>query len=190
MLILGITIKVHLPDSIFINYSLSRTLDTTTMKPILFPSLSLLVITTIAFPRQAQALPEVITSENCSNFCLKLDVQSGLINNLDLNNSNNLRWQLSLIWQPNSPVAMQAEAQKARQKLEDIKTSMMELVEAISQNNMARANGLSILLAPKLGYTNPKQLIADIQAKAIPLSQTPQKSTYRYMIPHHEMHTA
>jgi hypothetical protein len=153
----------------------------------------------IASPAQAQSSSTSPVKENCSNFCIEVNANasSGLrkeSNNLssDLNNPNNMQWQASIniIWRSDSPETTQAEAQRAKQKLEDLKTSMIDLVEAISQNNMARANGLSILLAPKLGYTNPKQLIADIQAKAIPLSQTPQKSTYRYMISHHEMHTA
>jgi hypothetical protein len=124
------------------------------------------------------------TEERCSNFCIKVNVNTGSgfrkeSNNLssDLNSSNNMQWQASIniIWQSDSPETKQAEAQRAKQQLEDDKTLMTDLSEAISQNKMVRANSLAILLAKRLGYTDPKRLIADIQANTISLSKSPTK---------------
>jgi hypothetical protein len=138
------------------------------MKQIL---LSSLLFTVIAFPGQAQTVPSPSISENCSNFCIKFDVQSGYPNNIDFNNPsynpNNIRWQLSLIWRSSSPETIQLEERIAKQQLEDNKAAMAKLAEAISQNNTALANGLSIILAPKLGYKNPQLLISDLQAKFV-----------------------
>jgi hypothetical protein len=138
------------------------------MKQIL---LSSLILAAIAFPSQAQTVPPPITSENCSNLCIKFDVQSGYPNNIDFNNPsynpNNIRWQLSLIWRSTSLETIQLEEQIAKQRLEDNRASMVKLAEAISQNNIPLANGLAIVLAPKLGYKNSQLLIADMQAKFV-----------------------
>lgn len=133
--------------------------------------LSSLLLAAIAFPGHAQTVPPPITSENCSNFCIKFDVQSGYPNNIDFNNPsynpNNIRWQLSLTWRSSSFETIQLEEQIAKQQLEDNKASMVKLAEAISQNNTALANGIAIILAPKLGYKNFQLLIADLQSKVV-----------------------
>jgi hypothetical protein len=138
------------------------------MKQIL---LSSLILAAIAFPSQAQTVPPPITSENCSNLCIKFDVQSGYPNNIDFSNPsynpNNIRWQLSLTWRSTSFDIIQLEEQIAKRQLEDNRVAMVKLAEAISQNNTALANGLAVILAPKLGYKNHQLLIADLQAKSV-----------------------
>jgi hypothetical protein len=135
-------------------------------------------MTFIAFPSHAQFSTFPVSSESCSNICLKLDV--GSANNIDslgLNNSNgsgnNLRWQASITWRLNAPEVVQAEAERIKQRLEDNKTLITTLAEAIAQNKPELARGIAIILAPRLNYQDPKVLIAELKEGTINLGTTP-----------------
>jgi hypothetical protein len=136
-------------------------------------------LTFIPFPSYAQFSTFPVSSESCSNICLKLDV--GSANNIDslgFNNSNgsggnNLRWQASITWRLNAPEVVQAEAERIKQRLEDNKTLITTLAEAIAQNKPELARGIAIILAPRLNYQDPKVLIAELKEGTINLGTTP-----------------
>ncbi len=134
-------------------------------------------LTFITFPGYAQFSTFPVSSESCSNVCLKIDV--GSANNIDslgFNNSsgnNNLRWQASVTWRLNAPEVVQAEAERIKQRLEDNKTLITTLAEAISQNKPELARGIAIILAPRLNYQDPKVLIAELKEGTISLGTTP-----------------
>ena len=133
-------------------------------------------LTFTTFPSYAQFSTFPVSSESCSNVCLKLDV--GSANNIDslgLNNSgnNNLRWQASVTWRLNAPEVVQAEAERVKQRLEDNKTLITTLAEAIAQNKPELARGIAIILAPRLNYQDPKVLIAELKEGTINLGTTP-----------------
>lgn len=126
--------------------------------------------TTINAPAYAQ-FSSFSGSDSCSGICVKLDFGSAnndnsynsSFNNGFNNNSttvnNNLRWQLGVTWKPNPTETAQAD----KQRLEDNRTLMTTLADAISQNKTELAHGLAILLAPRLGYTNPAILLAELK---------------------------
>ncbi len=134
-------------------------------------------LTFITFPSYAQFSTFAVSSDSCSNVCLKLDV--GSANNIDslgLNNSsgnNNLRWQASVTWRLNAPEVVQAEAERVKQRLEDNKILITTLAEAIAQNKPELARGIAIILAPRLNYQDPKVLIAELKEGTINLGTTP-----------------
>lgn len=135
-------------------------------------------INLIALPSYAQFSSYSSNFDSCANVCLKFDV--GSANNIDsysLNSGNssggNLRWQASVIWRLNAPEVSQAEAERIKQRLEDNKTLITTLAEAIAQNKTELARGIAIILAPRLNYSDPKVLIAELKEGAINLGNTP-----------------
>ncbi len=133
-------------------------------------------------PAFAQLSSFATGSDNCANVCVKVDVgsvnnensfNSGFNNGFgsDLNsgssiNANNIRWQVGLTWKPNAPEVTQAEGERTKQRLEDNRSLMTLLAEAIAQNKTEMAQGLAILLAPRLGYGDHRKLIADLKEGA------------------------
>ncbi len=136
-------------------------------------------LTFITLPSYAQFSTFPVSPDSCSTICLKLDV--GSANNIDslgLNNgnssgNNNLRWQASITWRLNAPEVVQAEAERIKQRLEDNKTLITTLAEAIAQNKPELARGIAIILAPRLNYQDPKVLIAELKEGTINLGTTP-----------------
>jgi hypothetical protein len=125
----------------------------------------------VAAPAYAQFSSFSSSSDSCSGVCVKLDFGSAN-NDSSFGNSfgssspasnNNLRWQLGVTWRPNPPEIAQVEAERTKQKLDDNRTLMTSLADAIAQNKTELARGLAILLAPRLGYSNPIVLIAEMK---------------------------
>jgi hypothetical protein len=148
---------------------------------------AILGVATIATPAHAQFSSFPTGSDSCSNVCVKVDVGSanndssfgsgfnnGFSNSGDASNSGkNIKWQVGVIWKPNAPEVAQAEGERTKQKLEDNRSLMTSLADAIAQNKTELASGLAILLAPRLGYSDPRKLIADLKEGSIPkLAQT------------------
>jgi hypothetical protein len=127
------------------------------------------------------------TSESCANFCIKLDVQSastsnGLdsfgFNNGSLNNSNGgIRWQIGVAWRPNAPEVIQQEAERVKQKLDDNRSLIIALAESIAQNKPELSRGIAIILAPRLNYADPKQLIAELKEGTINIGKASVRAT-------------
>jgi hypothetical protein len=135
----------------------------------------------IALPSNAQYPTSPINTEGCSPLCVKLDVGSANsnidtfgINNgssYNYNGSSGLRWQLGVTWRPNAPEVTQAEAEKVKQKLDDNRSLINALADAITQNKPELARGIAIILAPRLNYNDPKQLIAEIKEGTINIGE-------------------
>jgi hypothetical protein len=129
----------------------------------------------IATPSYAQFTTFPSTSESCSNLCIKLDVGSAnnsidsfaFNNGSSINNTNGIRWQISVNWRPNAPEVTQAESDRARQRLEDNKSLIIALADAIAQNKPELARAIAIILAPRLNYSDPKKLIAELKEGTI-----------------------
>jgi hypothetical protein len=148
------------------------------MRYVLFSSLIILGVTTLISPASAQFSSFPASSDSCSNLCLKLDLgsannessfSSGFNNGFNSNTStgaNNLRWQVGVTWRPNPPEVVQVEGDKVKQRLDDNRSLMMALAEAISQNRTEMARGLAILLAPRLGYSDPRKLLTEMKEGA------------------------
>jgi hypothetical protein len=128
------------------------------------------------------------SSDSCANFCIKLDVQSastnsGLdsfgFNNSGLNNNSNggIRWQIGVAWRPNAPEVIQQEAERVKQKLDDNRSLIIALAESIAQNKPELSRGIAIILAPRLNYADPKQLIAELKEGTINIGNTPVRAT-------------
>jgi hypothetical protein len=129
------------------------------------------------------------SSDSCANFCIRLDVQSastnsGLdsfgFNNSGLNNNSNnggIRWQIGVAWRPNAPEVIQQEAERVKQKLDDNRSLIIALAESIAQNKPELSRGIAIILAPRLNYADPKQLIAELKEGTINIGNTPVKAT-------------
>jgi hypothetical protein len=127
------------------------------------------------------------TSDSCANFCIKLDVQSastnsGLdsfgFNNSGLNNnSGGIRWQIGVAWRPNAPEVIQQEAERVKQKLDDNRSLIIALAESIANNKPELSRGIAIILAPRLNYADPKQLIAELKEGTINIGNTPVRAT-------------
>ena len=129
------------------------------------------------------------SSDSCANFCIKLDVQSastnsGLdsfgFNNSGLNNNSSnggIRWQIGVAWRPNAPEVIQQEAERVKQKLDDNRSLIIALAESIAQNKPELSRGIAIILAPRLNYTDPKQLIAELKEGTINIGNTPVRAT-------------
>jgi hypothetical protein len=138
-------------------------------------------LTIVTAPAQAQFSSFSSSSDSCSGVCVKLDFGSanndnsfgsGFGTNSPASN-NNLRWQLGLTWRPNPPEIAQVEAERTKQKLDDNRTLMTSLAEAIAQNKTELARGLAILLAPRLGYSNPIVLIAEMKQGSVNIGAAP-----------------
>jgi hypothetical protein len=138
----------------------------------------------VAAPAHAQFSSFSSGSDSCAGVCVKLDFGStnndnsfgsgfGSGFNSNSNNANNLRWQLGVTWRPNPPEIAQVEAERTKQKLEDNRTLMTSLAEAISQNKTELARGLAILLAPRLGYSSPIVLIAEMKQGSMNIGAVP-----------------
>jgi hypothetical protein len=121
------------------------------------------------------------SSDACSGVCVKLDFGSANNDNSFSNgfgssspaSNNNIRWQLGVTWRPNPPEIGQVEAERTKQKLDDNRTLMTSLADAIAQNKTELARGLAILLAPRLGYSNPIVLIAEMKQGSMNIGATP-----------------
>lgn len=113
--------------------------------------------------------------DTCSSVCVKLDVGSANndnsfnngFNSGSVSSPNNLRWQLGVTWRPNPPEVAQAEGERTKQRLEDNRNLMLTLADAIAQNKTELARGIAILLAPRLGYKDPKILIAEMKEGSV-----------------------
>jgi hypothetical protein len=143
---------------------------------------TILGVTTIIAPAQAQFASFPSGSDNCSTICFKVDVGSANndnsffnsgFNNSSGSGSNNLRWQVGVTWRPNAPEVAQAEGERTKQRLEDNRSLMTTLAEAIAQNRTALARGIAILLAPRLGYNDPRKLIAEMKEGSLNLGVMP-----------------
>ncbi len=151
------------------------------MKYTLIPAV-ILGVATIAPPAHAQFSSFSTGADNCLNVCVKVDLGSanndssfggGFNNGLSgtdssSSNAKNIRWQVGVVWKPNAPEVAQAEGERTKQKLEDNRSLMTNLADAIAQNKTELASGLAILLAPRLGYSDPRKLIADLKEGSIP----------------------
>jgi hypothetical protein len=135
----------------------------------------------IISPAYAQFSSFPTSSDSCSSFCVRLDL--GSPNNDNSFNSgfssssvaapSNLRWQLGVTWRPNPPEVTQVEAERTKQRLEDNRSLITTLADAIAQNKTELARGLAILLAPRLGYTNPVTLIAEMKQGSMNIGSVP-----------------
>ncbi len=144
-----------------------------------YPLLSALIlwVTTIAAPCFAQFTSFSSGSDSCSNLCFRVDLGSTLTDgssygSSSFNNgfnsgssygSTGVRWQVGVTWRPGAPEFSLAEADRLKRQLEDNRSLMIALAEAIAQNKTEMAHGLAILLAPRLGYKDPRKLIADLK---------------------------
>jgi hypothetical protein len=139
---------------------------------------AILGVITIASPADAQFSSFPSGSDNCSNLCFKIDLGSANndnsfnsgFNNSSTTGASSLRWQLGVTWRPNPPEILQVEAEKVKQRLEDNRSLMIALAEAIAQNRTEMARGLAILLAPRLGYNDPRKLIAEMKEGSVNVS--------------------
>jgi hypothetical protein len=130
----------------------------------------ILGVTTMVSPGYAQFSS---SSDSCSSLCVKLDLGSSTNSDSSSSSvfstssssygSNNLRWQLGITWRPNASEGLVAESERVRRQLEDNRSLMIALTEAIAQNKTEMAHGLAILLAPRLGYGDPRKLLADLK---------------------------
>ena len=151
------------------------------MKSALLTSVILGAIAT-ASPSYAQFSSFPVSSDACSTLCLKLDLgstnndslggfnnsfNSGFntgFNNNSSSSSSGIRWQVGVTWRLTAPEVSLAETERVKRQLEDNRSLMLALAESISQNKNELANGLAILLAPRLGYGDPRKLLADLKA--------------------------
>jgi hypothetical protein len=127
---------------------------------------------TIADPVRAQFSSFGTGIDSCSSICVKLDLGSANSDNSfggfnsgfnTPSNTNNLRWQLGITWRPNPPEVAQGEADRVKQRLDDNRSLMLTLADAIAQNRTELARGIAILLAPRLGYKDPRILLAEMK---------------------------
>ena len=146
-----------------------------------FLSTLVLGLAIVATPASAQFSSFSSSSDSCSGVCVKLDFGSAN-NDSSFSNgfgssspasNNNLRWQLGVTWRPNPPEVAQVEAERTKQKLDDNRTLMTSLADAIAQNKTELARGLAILLAPRLGYSNPVVLIAEMKQGSMNIGTAP-----------------
>ena len=151
------------------------------MKSALLTSVILSAIA-IASPSYAQFSSFPVSSDACSTLCLKIDLgstnndyyggfNSGFNNSFNTGFNNNsssgssgIRWQVGVTWRLSAPDVSLAETERVKRQLEDNRSLMLALAEAITQNKNELANGLAILLAPRLGYGDPRKLLADLKA--------------------------
>jgi hypothetical protein len=117
--------------------------------------------------------------DSCSSLCLKFDLGSasndtsfnsgfnGGFNSGSPTTPNNLRWQLGVTWRPNPPEVAQGEAERVKQRLDDNRTLMMTLADAIAQNKTELARGIAIILAPRLNYRDPRILLAEMKEGSV-----------------------
>jgi hypothetical protein len=146
-----------------------------------FLSTLTLGLSIIAAPAHAQFSSFSSGSDSCSGVCVKLDFGSANNDNSfgsgfggsSQTSTNNLRWQLGVTWRPNPPEIAQVEAERTKQKLDDNRTLMTSLADAIAQNKTELARGLAILLAPRLGYSNPIVLIAEMKQGSMNIGAAP-----------------
>ena len=150
------------------------------MKSALLTSV-ILGMMTIASPSYAQFSSFPVSSDACSTLCLKLDLgstnndsyggfnnsfNSGFntgFNNNSSSGSSGIRWQVGVTWRLTAPDVSLAETERVKRQLEDNRSLMLALAEAITQNKNELANGLAILLAPRLGYGDSRKLLADLK---------------------------
>jgi hypothetical protein len=142
---------------------------------------SILGLTTIAAPANAQFSSFPSGSDNCSSFCVRLDLGSANndnsfnsgFNGSSTTSNNSPRWQVGVTWRPNPPEVAQVEADRTKQRLEDNRSLITTLADAIAQNKTELARGLAILLAPRLGYNNPVTLIAEMKQGSMNIGSVP-----------------
>jgi len=107
------------------------------------------------------------TVPNCGGFCVYTNVRNisgngGGLSNSQTEISAGFVWQISSPDQTNLETQRRlADAQIGKSEDEVRFTWMKELTAAIRAGNMADANGIAILLAPKLGKT-PQQLLNEV----------------------------
>jgi hypothetical protein len=133
---------------------------------------------TISVPARAQFSSFGSGADNCSSVCVRLDLGSANSDNSfggfnsgfnsgSSTNVTNLRWQLGITWRPNPPEVSQGEAERLKQRLDDNRSLMLTLAEAIAQNKTELARGIAILLAPRLGYKDPRILLAEMKEGSV-----------------------
>lgn len=126
----------------------------------------------IAAPVRAQFTSFSSSADGCSSICVKLDLGSANNDSSIFNSGfsssspvapNNLRWQLGITWRPNAPEVAREEAERVKQRLDDNRSLITTLADAIAQNKTELARGIAILLAPRLNYRDPSILIAEMK---------------------------
>jgi hypothetical protein len=133
----------------------------------------MLGVTSISAPALAQ-FSSFSGVDSCSSLCVKFDLGSanndtsfggfnGGFNSGSPTTPNNLRWQIGITWRPNPPEFAQSEGERVKQRLDDNRTLMATLADAIAQNKTELARGIAILLAPRLGYKDPRILLAEMK---------------------------
>jgi hypothetical protein len=135
-------------------------------------SVLIMGVTTTAAPCYAQFST---SSDSCSSLCVKLDFgsltdsssSSSSFNSGSTYGNNGLRWQAGIVWRLTTPEVSSADAERVRRQLEDNRSLMVALTEAIAQNKTEMAHGLAILLAPRLGYKDPRKLLADLKEGSV-----------------------
>jgi hypothetical protein len=129
------------------------------------------------------------SSDSCANLCIRLDVQSASsssgLDSLGFNSgglgssssNGGIRWQIGVAWRPNAPEVIQQEAERVKQKLDDNRSLIIALAESIAQNKPELSRGIAIILAPRLNYADPKQLIAELKEGTINIGNTSVRAT-------------
>ncbi len=142
-----------------------------------FSLLYAFILSAIAFATPARAQFSSFSSgtDGCSSLCVKLDLGSanndssfnggfnGGFNSGSPTTPNNLRWQLGITWRPSPPEVAREEGERIKQRLDDNRSLMLTLADAIAQNKTELARGIAILLAPRLNYRDPRILIAEMK---------------------------
>jgi hypothetical protein len=137
----------------------------------------------IADPVRAQFSSFGTGLDSCSSICVKLDLGSANndnsfggfnsgFNSGSSSSVNNIRWQLGITWRPNPPEVAQGEADRVKQRLDDNRSLMLTLADAIAQNRTELARGIAILLAPRLGYKDPRILLAEMKEGSMNIGST------------------
>jgi hypothetical protein len=132
-----------------------------------------IVLLAIATPARAQFSSFSSGSgDSCSSVCVRFDLGSSNNDSSIFNNGfnsgsssspSNLRWQVGVTWRPNAPEVAKEEADRIKQRLDDNRSLITNLAEAVAQNKTELASGLAIILAPRLGYNDHRKLIAEIK---------------------------
>jgi hypothetical protein len=136
----------------------------------------ILFILAVASPGHAETSPSSESDQDCSTLCATMNVKSGIGKNLDPQSPQynpNIQWDFKVIWKWNDPKARESEEKILKQQLEDNKALIVSLADALAQNKMIQARGFAILLAPRLNYSDPQKLMADMKTGIINIGRAP-----------------
>ncbi len=105
---------------------------------------------------------------NSSNTSNSNDSMANIMNGLNTSSSSQMDVSVGFMWQIISPDQTNLDTQKKVAMAQIAKTEdeqkflwMEKLTEAVNANNLAQAQGIAILLAPKLGKT-AEQLMSEV----------------------------